>query len=250
VILLSFLTNASAVGYYSVAYKFIDGVGFVSAYLTGALFPVMSRLAHESLAGLRELYLFALRLLIAVAFPIMAVMLVLADRIIDLFYPQFPQSIAALRILILFLAFSYVNGVTQYALIAVDKQRRITKAFVVGVLFNLIANVVLIPHFGINAAAAVTVLSEVVLLAPFLSGMWPLLKPLPLVQMTVRPALAALGAGAVAMALHHGPLLLALPAAMATYPLLLLLLGGLPSAERRQLAALFARRAVPVGEAG
>jgi hypothetical protein len=52
------------------------------------------------------------------------------------------------------------------------------------------------------------------------------------------------------MALHHGPLLLALPAAMATYPLLLLLLGGLPSAERRQLAALFARRAVPVGEAG
>jgi O-antigen/teichoic acid export membrane protein len=250
VILLSFLTNASAVGYYSVAYKFIDGVGFVSAYLTGALFPVMSRLARESLVGLRELYLFALRLLIAIALPVMAVMLVLADRIIELFYPQFPQSIAALRILILFLPFSYVNGVTQYALIAVDKQRRITKAFVAGVVFNVVANVIFIPHFGINAAAAVTVLSEVVLLVPFLSGMWPLLKPLPLAQLTVRPALAALGAGVVALALHRSPFILALPAAMATYPILLLLFGGLPAAERRQLANLFARRPVQVGEAG
>ncbi len=250
VILLSFLTNASAVGYYSIAYKFIDGVGFVSAYLTGAIFPLMARLARESLVELRNLYLFAMRLLIAIALPIMAVMVVLADRIIILFYPQFPESIPALRILILFLAFSYVNGVTQYALIAVGKQQRITKAFVAGVAFNVVANLIFIPHFGIEAAAAVTVLSEVVLLVPFLSGMWPLLWPLPLAQLTARPGLAALGAGAVALALHHAPLLLALPSALATYPVLLLLLGGLPAEERRQLAALFARRVAPVAEAG
>lgn len=250
VILLSFLTDASAVGYYSVAYKFIDGVGFVSAYLTGALFPLMARLARESLVELRSLYLFALRLLIAIALPIMAVMLVLADRIINLFYPQFPESIPALRILILFLAFSYVNGVTQYALIAVGKQRRITKAFIAGVAFNVLANILLIPRFGIEAAAAVTVLSEVVLLVPFLSGMWPLLRPLPLLQLTARPGLAALGTGAVALGLHQTSLVVSLPAALAIYPLLLLLLGGLPAAERRQLAALFARRGTPAAEPG
>jgi len=250
VILLTFLLrDQAAIGYYSVAYKFIDGLGFVSAYLTTAIFPVFSRLAKEATEAFRALYVFALRLLVAVALPATAVVLVLADRVIALFYPAFGPSAPALRILILFLVFSYVNGLTQYALIAVGRQRRITQAFVIGVLFNIIANALLIPRFTIYAAAAVTVLSELVLLAPFLIGIWPSVRPLPIAQIVARPALAAAGTGAIALGLHQSSWLLLIPACLAAYPILFLLLGGLPATDRRQLAELFARRGAQVSEA-
>ena len=73
----------------------------------------------------------------------------------------------ALQILVWFLPWSFVNSVTQYVLIAVNQQRFLTLAFVIGVAFNVAANLILIPPFGYVAAAAVTVASEIVLLIPF-----------------------------------------------------------------------------------
>src|SRR5207247_590713 len=79
-----------------------------------------------------------------------------------------PASAIALQILIFFLPFSFVNGLTQYVLIALDRQRWLTWAFLATALFNIGANLVAVPLWGIYGAAAVTVLSELVLLGPFL----------------------------------------------------------------------------------
>jgi O-antigen/teichoic acid export membrane protein len=78
-----------------------------------------------------------------------------------------PYSAVALQILIFFLPFSFVNGVTQYVLIALDRQRLITGAFALTLVFNVAANLAFVPLLGINGAAIVTVLSEIVLLVPF-----------------------------------------------------------------------------------
>src|SRR5207249_3399208 len=90
----------------------------------------------------------------------------------------YPESAMALAILIWFLPFSYINGLTQYALIAVHRQRFITVAFLVAAGFNLAANLLFIPAYGLYAASTVTVLSEIVLMAPFLIAVrqsigWP-----------------------------------------------------------------------------
>ena len=55
-----------------------------------------------------------------------------------------PESAWTLQVLIWFLPFSFVNGVTQYVLIAVDRQRFLTIAFLIATAFNLVANLVLI----------------------------------------------------------------------------------------------------------
>ena len=68
-----------------------------------------------------------------------------------------PDSAIALSILICYLPLSYANGLTQYVLIAAGRQRLLTAAFVAALVFNVVANLMLIPRFSYVGAAWVTV---------------------------------------------------------------------------------------------
>ena len=111
----------------------------------------------------------ALRVLLQVAFPLAAGIALLAEPIVAVVGGRdyLPDSAIALAILICYLPLSYANGLTQYMLIAAGRQRLLTGAFVAALIFNLAANLVLIPRFGYVGAAWVTVASEIVLLVPF-----------------------------------------------------------------------------------
>ncbi|HEY0070995.1 MAG TPA: polysaccharide biosynthesis C-terminal domain-containing protein, partial [Chloroflexia bacterium] len=101
-----------------------------------------------------------------------------------------PDTAIALRILIFFLPLSFINGLTQYVLIAVDRQRLITRAFGLTVLFNMLANLLLIPVLGIYGAALTTILSELVLMLPFLAWTRREVGEVPLLSIALKPALA------------------------------------------------------------
>ena len=73
----------------------------------------------------------------------------------------------ALQILIWSIPIGFVNSVTQYVLIAVNQQHFLTRAFLMGVSFNVVGNLIFIPIFGYVGAAVVTILSEFSLLFPF-----------------------------------------------------------------------------------
>jgi O-antigen/teichoic acid export membrane protein len=82
-----------------------------------------------------------------------------------------------LRVLIWYLPLSYATGVVQYALIATKQQRSITWAFAVGTVVNLAGNSALIPMFGGYAAAGMTIITEIALIA----ALWPTLRRIQLV---------------------------------------------------------------------
>ena len=102
-----------------------------------------------------------------------------------------PDSMIALQLLIGFLPFSFVNSVTQYVLIAIDQQRFLTKAFLIGVGFNVAANLVAIPLWSYKGAAVVTILSEFALLVPFYYSVRKHLGPLPWPSLVWQPAVAS-----------------------------------------------------------
>ena len=101
-----------------------------------------------------------------------------------------------LQLLIWFLPFSFINQVTQYVLIALNLQRHLTRAFIIGVLFNLLANLIFIPLYGYRAAAIITVFSEWALLIPFYILVRKNLCTVPWFDVTWRPTLAAAVMGA------------------------------------------------------
>lgn len=229
VLLLKPLRGDAAVGYYGAAYKFIDGLNIFPSFFTMAVFPLMSRYAVSARDSLMRAYVLSLRLLLMIAIPITVGTFFVAEGFILLLggAQYLPDSRVALQLLIWFLPFSFINSVTQYVLIAIDEQKFLTRAFVIGVAFNLTANLIAIPLLGYRGAAIVTVLSELALLAPFYYSVRRHLGPLPWGSLFWRPVVASLVMGG-AMWLLRGlwwPLLI--PIGAGVYGMVLTLLGGL-----------------------
>ena len=169
VVILESSWGAATVAQYSVAYRWILTIMIIPSFFTQALLPVMARQHKENPQALRQTYSFGIKLMFALAIPAAAFFTFLAVPLVTLMgdATYLPDGAVALQLMIWSIPIGWLNSLTQYALIAVDLQRRITLAFVVAVSFNIIANLILIPRFGYTVAALTTILSELVLLIPF-----------------------------------------------------------------------------------
>jgi O-antigen/teichoic acid export membrane protein len=233
-LLLPGLAGNAAAGAYAAAYKVSEGAGIVSSSFTLALFPRLSR--GSDLTGA---YRLALRALLQIAFPLAAGIALLSEPIVAVVGGRdyLPDSAMALAILIAYLPLSYANGLTQYVLIAAGRQRLLTGAFIAALVFNVAANLVLIPRFGYVGAAWVTVASEVVLLVPFRMAAQSVAPGISLLREARTPLMATLLMAPVVWwlrdAIHP---LAAVAAGAVVYPLALWSLGGIDAAQRKLIA--------------
>ena len=240
VLLLKPMKGDTVVGYYSAALKYVDGLLIIPQYFTQAIFPLMSRYAATSRDSLMRAYILSLRLLLIIALPIAAAMPFIAEGLIMVLGggEYLPDSMIALQIIIWFLPFSFVNSVTQYVLIAIDQQRFLTRAFLIGVAFNITANLIVIPTFSYKGAAVVTILSELVLLVPFYYAVRKHLGPLPWISLFWQPAVASAGMAGVMWLLRDIPWVLLIPVGGAVYLIVLTLLGGFRQPDMNMLGQL------------
>jgi O-antigen/teichoic acid export membrane protein len=227
-LLLQPLQGDTVVGYYGAAYAYINALIIIPSFFTLAIFPLMSRYAAQGRDSLRRAYVLSLRLLLMVAVPIAAGVPFIAEGLMLVLggSEYLPHSAIALQIMIWFLPLSFVNSVTQYVLIAIDQQRFLTKAFLIGVTFNVVANLIAIPLFSYKGAAVVTVLSELALLIPFYWAVRKHLGPLPWVSLLWQPALASLVMAGVMWLLRGIPWPLLIPVGGLVYGAVLVLSGG------------------------
>jgi len=226
-LLLLPLAGTAAAGAYAAAYKVSEGAGIISSSFTLALFPRLSR--ESDLTGAFRL---ALRLLLQIALPLAAGIALLSEPIVNIVGGReyLPDSAIALSILICYLPLSYANGLIQYVLIAAGRQRLLTAAFFAALVFNVVANFVLIPRFGFVGAAWVTVLSEVVLLVPFARAVAKVAPGVSLVREARTPVLATLLMAPVVWWLG--------PFGALVYPVALWALGGIDPQQIRLLRQL------------
>jgi O-antigen/teichoic acid export membrane protein len=238
------------VGWYTTAYKYLDGLNILPSTFTIALFPVLSRYAAGAPDALMRAYVKSLKYLLILALPLAVLSFAYSDFIIYLFggSAYLPESAIALRLIIGFLPLSFVNNVTHYVLIAVNQQRYLTKAFVVGALFNIGANLIFIPLYSYRAAAVITILSELVLLVPFYIGIRRHVGKVDWLRMLWRPALSAAFMALVVALLHTWldasvlSFLVIVPAALLTYALALIVSGTFNDDDREMLRLLVPKR--------
>jgi len=188
------INGNAVVGQYSTAYKWLDALNIIPAFLTMALLPVMARQAHEDRAALKRNYTLAVKLLVIVALPVAVVTTFIAEPLIRVLGGDefLPAGGIALQIMIWSIPIGWINSVTNYVIVALDRQRTLTIAFVVGVAFNLITNLIFLPLYSYRAAAMITIFSEGAL---FLSFYWIIRQEVGAMRWhraLWRPALAAL----------------------------------------------------------
>jgi len=235
VTLLQPMRGDVVVGWYTTAYKFIDGLVIIPSTFTMALFPIMSRFATSARDSLIRAYMLSIRYLAALSLPVALLTTIYARQIILLFggAQYLPHAATALRLLIWFFPFSCMNQVTQYVLIAIQQQHFLTRAFLVGVSFNLVANLIFIPLYSYRASAAITVLSELVLLIAFYWCVRRELTSIPWARLFWRPTLSTVAMALLWVGLRQrlGPVVM-IPMMGAVYLLMLVALGAFGAEDR------------------
>ncbi|MCX6049685.1 MAG: flippase [Chloroflexi bacterium] len=207
------LAGDVSVGLYSIGLKYLDGLNIIPSVFTLAIFPLMSRYAKRDGNNLLRSYVLSLRLLIMVSLPLAMVVTFLAAPLVSVVggskYLHIPETLhlwgytyhywggsdLALQLIIWSIPIGFVNSVTQYVLIAVNQQHYLTRAFIIGVVFNIVGNLLLVPGTGYVGAAVVTILSELSLLFPFYYSVKRNVGVVPWVAIYLPPLLSVLGMG-------------------------------------------------------
>ena len=245
-------TSPAALGIFSAGVKWLDGLNVIPAYFTLAIFPLMSRYAQAGRESLVKSYRLALQLLFMVALPVAVFFTFAATPLIQLLggAAYLPDSATALRIMIWSIPIGFINSVTQYVLIAVNQQRFLTRAFIIGVVFTALANLIFVPRFGYVAAAIIQIPAELSLFIPFAIAVHRHVAAIPWPKLLVRPVLAAaLNAVATWGLLKAGvPLLAALALGFAVYAGALLASGAFRGEEFGVLRGLLRRDRVGILE--
>jgi O-antigen/teichoic acid export membrane protein len=158
--------DSEEVGIYAAMYKILDNAGFVPMAVMVTLFPIMAGLFPADPPRLRRMMQMAVDYLSFVAFGGLALTIVAAEPIIGLLYgDEFTSGATVLTILIAAFIPICIGNVAGNMVVAMDLQRRYLWLAAIGLVLNVALNVVLIPEYGIEAAAWVTLATEVVVVA-------------------------------------------------------------------------------------
>ena len=251
VLLLQNLQGDAVVGWYDAARKWLDAFNIIPSFFTFAVFPVMSRQAAEDRAGLRRSCRLSVKLLIITALPVALMVTLLAGPLVGLLSgaSYLPHGAIVLRLLIWSILFGWLNSLTNYVLIALERQRYVLIASGSRVLFTVAANLIFVGRFSYVGSAWIIIAGELLLALLFHfelerhvqigAGAW--------VRAVGRPALAGLAMGATALLLAPISRPLALIACIVIYGAALILLRALNAEEWALLAPLLPdslRRAV------
>jgi len=251
IVMLSFMRGEKEVGYYNAAYKVMEGLGLLSASFVAAVYPVLARLFVDDRNRLLLVFRRAFRLLLAFVLPAATGLAVTApDLMPALFGAEFQTAAWALMILVWGQALDSINPLLAQTLRATDRERSVAAITGLGALFNFLANLALIPPFGLYGAAAATVASFLVVLAANLFVLRRTVGSAALIGSLARTA-AATAAMAGALILLQRTLLLnftsgwrlgmTIAAGVVLYPLLAFLFGVLHKEDRELLKTIFRR---------
>jgi O-antigen/teichoic acid export membrane protein len=168
VIMINYYRNSEEVGKYIAAYKLFEVFLFIPALLMGVLFPRFSSLSDNKerlLTNAKQIQVVLVNLL----FPLVIIIFAFSGLLITVLYgSNFNESATTLKIVIVTLALYLSNCIFPVMLTSQRLEKKCILAFIIGMSFNIILNMVAIPRYGAEGAGAATVLSEVLVTVLYL----------------------------------------------------------------------------------
>jgi len=149
-----------------------------------------------------------------------------------------PHGAVALRLMVWSILFGWFNSLTNYVLIALNRQRYVLLASGARVVFTVLANLLLTGRYSYVASAGILIAGELMLAVLFAADLTRQVGAVGWRQTLGRLILAGLGVGAVAGAVALWNPFLAPMAALVAYPLLVVGLEVFTPQERAMLGSL------------
>lgn len=164
VILLAKLKDSFAVGIYSLPYRAFAMLQIIPYGLMGALLPAFSSSPDKN--EVRETCSTVMRYLLLTSLFIVLLTLSFARPVtLLLMGVSYADSVPTIQILVWASVPAFLNFALNTLFLSARQEKIFLKTATVCTVFNIAANLMLIPRFSFLAAAAVTVMTECLLLA-------------------------------------------------------------------------------------
>ncbi len=247
VVIITFLKGFQQTGYYTAAYKIFDLLGFFPSVVSYTLFPFFAALmAKKAVAEVRLNLEKYLRLMVAAALPMAVGGSLLSAKLIALVAgPQYAPAAPVLAVLIWAPAilFTYIPLNSLVISQLTKKAMAITGA---NVIVNITGNLLLIPHFGIIAAAAMTVVSESLQGIFYFYFVKKNITGFSFFKGALKPLLASAVMAAALWFIRDKNLIVTLSAGVVVYALVLLSTGFISKEDWQTVKRLFRKETTEV----
>ncbi len=161
-ILLSVIKTSADVGIYSAAYKIIENITFFPAMIIGLILPLISRYIFSNKEKFEDILNKTFKVYFLLVVPLVVGIMFLSDGVINLIGGAgFEESANVLRILVFALAFIFFGHFFNSILLAGNLQKKLMVALAFCAVFNITANLVLIPLYSYTGAAITSVFTEI-----------------------------------------------------------------------------------------
>ncbi len=193
----------SQAGLYGAAYRIFERLQIFPGTLLTTLFPILVAAKAEGTERMRTVFNTTIDYLVLVSLPAFTIILAGPTEIaVLLFGSDFAESGEALPILAAALVVVSLGYLTGYLIITYDLQRPFVAVAVAALVFNVSANLVLVPRYGFVAAAWITLATEVIVLSTSMLLLSRRMGVRPTGVRLLRIGLAAAAAGLVAWVLR------------------------------------------------
>lgn len=228
-VLLNIYRTDAETGYYNAAYNLVFSAAVFSNVLNTSLYPSLSRQMAEDPSRLIPIMARVLRFLLVAAFPIAVGACILAGPAVAFLYDSgFAPTSRVMAIVIWAVPFMYLSEFLGYVVVIQGLERRVARAVVISSSINVLFNFLLVPGIGLTAAAVMTVLTEIVLVAQHSWTLRAMMKQFDWSEILARPLFAALVMGGVVWALAGVlPFLVTVVAGMVVYGLVAFMVGAI-----------------------
>lgn len=158
-ILIRQFIGAEKLAFYGLSYKIYGNLIQPAYFFVNSIFPIMSRVETDR----KKLFIKSTWLMVLGILLIVPIVYYLSPWMVQVLAGnEFGESILILRILLIAMIFAYISHLVGFTVIAKGGQKQILVIGLVSLLINIIGNLIAIPRFGIEGAAWITVLTEMV----------------------------------------------------------------------------------------
>lgn len=233
---LSALKPAADVGAYRLPYKVLESLIFFPSMFMGLIMPLLSRSAFVDQIKFKEIFQRGSDILVVLIAPLILGTIFLSPAIIGLLGGgKYSESAIILNILIVAVGTIFLGTLFSYVLIALEKQKVLLWISAIGAVFNVAANLILIPRYSYYAAATTTVLTEALVAILMAAAIYYFLRWLPSFKVFFKSLLASMIMALVLWLLAGLNLGALIVIAIVVYFLVLYFLRGLPRQELKSL---------------
>ena len=161
IFMLQALDTTKAVGFYNAAYRFVDTALMFSGAFCMALYPVLTKMAHETGDAFDRYMNSSLKLLSYSGLFLGIGVFFASDTIINIvFGSAFAESSKALRVLVWANAIMFIGGFLATSMIAINKQWLNFGYGLAQILVNVILDWIFISRYGFVGASVGTLSAE------------------------------------------------------------------------------------------